>query len=166
MTQVETTGHMSAYARFSGRVLAVFGVSFSFLMMLLSGGILYFAPRGRVAQQIDWELLFLGREGWEGLHIATSLVFTGFVLWHVLVHLRVYGTLLGGTPAHPRGHRREAWAALAGVAIIAVAALAMWPPSSWVIEGNDYFKRSYWEPAGSATGLERQGRQGTARLSR
>ena len=135
-------------ARFSGRALAVFGVSFSFLVMLLSGLLLYVAPKGRLAQQIDWHLLGLGRDGWEGLHIATSLLFAGFVLWHFLVHFRVYTVLLGGTPLHPRGHRNEAWLALAALVFLGVAALMAWPPSSWLIEGNEYFKQSFWDPSG------------------
>ncbi|MDV7143161.1 DUF4405 domain-containing protein [Tropicimonas sp. TH_r6] len=166
MAVSDTSYHRSAHARFSGRALAVFGVSTSSLMMLISGVILYVAPRGRVAQQIDWELLFLGREGWEGLHIAASLVFTGFVLWHLLIHLKVLSNLLGGTPAHPRGHRREAWVALGVVSFICFTALAMWPPSSWVIQGNDYFKRTYWEPASGVVGLGHQNRQGSGQISR
>ena len=89
-------------------------------------------------------------------------------LWTVVLSLLsallTFLILTGLTPIIPTSGvvLSALFATIAGVAIIAVAALAMWPPSSWVIEGNDYFKRSYWEPAGSATGLERQGRQGMA----
>ncbi len=144
-----TSGHR---ARMSGRALAVFGVSFSFLVMLISGLLLYVSPKGRVAQQINWELLGLGRDGWEGLHIAVSLLFAGFVLWHFLVHLRVYKTLLGGTPVHPRGHRNEAWIALVVLIFIGAGALLAWPPSSWMIDGNEYFKQTYWDPTAGAAG--------------
>lgn len=152
MAHALSSPHSGGHARFSGRALAVFGVSFSFLVMLVSGGLLYVAPKGRVAQQIDWQLLGLGRDGWEAIHIATSLLFAGFVLWHFLVHLRVYKTLLGGTPVHPRGHRNEAWVALAALVFIALAALMAWPPSSWLIDGNEYFKQIHWDPAGGRGG--------------
>lgn len=134
----------------TGRALAVFGVSFSFLVMMISGLVLFVAPRGRTALEIDWQLLGLARDGWEGLHLATAFLFIAFVAWHFLIHLRVYATLWSGTPIHPAGHRKEAWIAGLAVLLIAVTALAMWPPSSWAIDTNEFFKKQYWDPAGSA----------------
>jgi hypothetical protein len=132
------------HARLSGRAFAVFGVSLSFVLMLVSGIMLYVAPNGRTGYQVDWTLLGLGRPEWEALHITTAVVFVAVVAWHFLVHLRVYRTLLAGTPIHPAGHRREALLALAAVALVALAAILAWPPASWVVDGNTYFKRSYW----------------------
>ncbi|WP_165354701.1 DUF4405 domain-containing protein [Tropicimonas sp. IMCC6043] len=148
MAQSIATHTAGGAARLSGRALAAFGVSFSFVVMLWSGLMLYIAPKGRVAQQIGWEIFGLGRDGWEALHIATGLVFVGFVAWHFLVHLRVYKTLLGGTPMHPKGHRREAWLAAAIALFVAIAALQAWPPVQWAIDGNSYLKQVHWAPDG------------------
>ena len=81
-----TASHLPAggHARLSGRALAAFGVSFSFVLMLASGAILYVAPKGRVAQDIGWQVFTIGRDGWGALHIATAVLFTAFVLWHFL----------------------------------------------------------------------------------
>ncbi|SFC55798.1 DUF4405 domain-containing protein [Tropicimonas isoalkanivorans] len=134
----------SRHAPLSGRAFAAFGVSLTFVLMLVSGIMLYVAPNGRMAYEVGWTLLGLGRPGWEAVHIATAVVFVAVVAWHFLLHLRVYRTLLAGTPIHPTGHRREALLALAAVALVALVAILAWPPASWVVDGNSYFKRDHW----------------------
>ena len=49
--------------RFQSRVIAVYGVSFTFLVMAFSGLMLLLAPQGRLANAIDWTLFGLGRGG-------------------------------------------------------------------------------------------------------
>lgn len=140
------------YAHFTGRAFAVFGVSLTFPVLLLSGIILYIAPAGRVANQSGWQILWLDRGGWEMLHATAAVLFLGLVAWHVLVHLPVYRSLLGGTPAHPGGHRREALLAL-GIAVLVVLLVALgWPPASWLEDGSRYFRQEHWTTSASAPG--------------
>lgn len=126
----------------SGRALAAFGVGAGFAVMLLSGLALFVAPSGRIARTLEWQWLGLDRPGWEALHIATALLFTAVVLWHFALHLGVYRNLLRGSPARPTGHRREAAIAALAVLLVAVTALAAWPPSSWVVAAHDDFKQT------------------------
>ena len=103
----------------------------SFFVMAVSGFMLMVAPRGRTAQAIDWHLAGLSRTGWEGVHLATSILFMVFAGWHFWVHLGAYRTLLFGTAVHPGGHRLEALVAVLAIAGLAAAAIIGWPPASW-----------------------------------
>lgn len=135
-------------SRTTGRASAAFGVGFAFVVMLVSGLLLILAPKGVTARAIDWQLLGLGREGWEAVHLATSFFFVAFAVWHTLVHWPVLVNFWTGTPMHPAGHRAEGLAMLLLVVALLVTAILNVPPSSWLVDLNEYFKQVYWLPAG------------------
>jgi hypothetical protein len=132
-------------ALWSGRAAAVFGVTLSFLVMLGSGVALFVAPQGRTATGIGWTLAGLSRELWEAVHLATSLLFAGFVVWHLLIHVSVYRGLLFGSPTRA-GHRAETGLAVAAVVLVLILAMFDLPPVSWLVELGGWFKRVYWAP--------------------
>ena len=132
----------------SRRATAVFGVGFSFVVMMVSGFLLVVAPRGRTAQAIDWQLGGLSRSGWEGVHLTTSVFFILMAAWHLVIHWSVIVNFVTGTPLHPRGHRTEGIAMLVLVGLLLVTAVLDLPPSSWLVDLNEYFKRVYWETGG------------------
>ncbi|SHK18582.1 protein of unknown function [Shimia gijangensis] len=128
----------------SGRALSAFGVTFSFLPMLASGAILYFAPKGRLSKQTDWDVLGLDRHEWADIHSVLMTLFVGFSLWHAILHLRVLKSLIFGNKVHHFGHWVEA--IVAGVLVLGFMGMAIWhlPPASWVLELSDFFKHSFW----------------------
>ncbi len=128
----------------TGRAAAVFGVGFSFVVMLVSGLFLIIAPKGSLANTLDWSLLGLSRSGWEAVHLATSFLFTTFAIWHLLIHGSVVTNFITGTPMHPAGHRREGLAMALVVLILVLTAILDLPPSSWLVDLNQYFKKAYW----------------------
>ena len=137
-------------ARFPARVVAVYGVSFTFFVMAFSGLMVFLAPQGRLANAIDWKLLGLSRGGWEAVHNATAFAFIALSIWHLLVHWTVVRNFLIGSKTHPASHRPEAVAMLALVLLLLVTAIADLPPSSWLVDLNGYFKMEYWGKAGGA----------------
>ena len=128
----------------TGRAAAVFGVGFSFVVMLISGLFLILSPKGSLAKEIDWTLLGLGRDGWEAVHLATSFLFSVFAIWHLVIHWSVVTNFITGTPMHPAGHRSEGLAMLAIVLVLLVTAILNLPPTSWLVELNEFFKKEYW----------------------
>ncbi len=136
--------------RFQSRVFAVYGVTFSFAVMMVSGLMLLVAPQGRLAKAIDWTLLGLGRNGWEAVHNATSFAFIGLALWHLLVHWPVVRNFLIGSPGHPATHRPEALVMVLLVALLVFTAILDLPPASWLVDLNEYFKMEYWGAAQGA----------------
>lgn len=57
--------------------------TFSFLISLVSGIILYFTPQGKIAHWVHWTFWGLDKETWSALHINSSLIFFIIVIFHI-----------------------------------------------------------------------------------
>jgi hypothetical protein len=68
---------------FSWRIFISFGLLLSFLMLLVSGVILYISPPGRVANWTDWRMLGLTKTGWENQHAIFGFAFAILSLFHL-----------------------------------------------------------------------------------
>lgn len=64
---------MSKY-RFNFRSFVSLFMSFSFLISLISGIVLYFTPRGRIAHWSNWTFFGMDKDMWAALHINSSLI--------------------------------------------------------------------------------------------
>ncbi len=86
--------------KFHWRSFVSFGLFFSFLVMTVSGVILYIAPPGRVSNWSNWELWGLTKAGWQSLHTNFSLFFLILGIFHLfsinwkafLAHIRSKAT--------------------------------------------------------------------------
>ncbi len=123
--------------RMTARATAAFAVALSFFVMLVSGGFLFFAPRGRDARALDWSLGGLGREGWEAVHLSMSAVFSVIAIWHLLIHWAVVKNLVVGIADYQHRHRMEALLAFVAVALVTALAVLNLPPVSWLVELNE-----------------------------
>lgn len=56
---------------------------FAFIIMLVSGVILYIAPEGSLSRWIGWDVLNLTKKQWEQQHTIFSYVFVLFSLFHI-----------------------------------------------------------------------------------
>lgn len=68
---------------FKWRSFVSFGMFFSFLIMSISGIILYLAPPGRVFRWTNWHLLGIDLNQWQALHTLFSYLFVGFAVSHI-----------------------------------------------------------------------------------
>ncbi|ANT64225.1 MULTISPECIES: DUF4405 domain-containing protein [Prosthecochloris] len=69
---------------FSWRAFISLGLVPSFLVLVVSGIILYLAPAGRVANWTDWQLLGLTKTEWQEQHTIFSLLFAILSIFHLL----------------------------------------------------------------------------------
>jgi len=130
------------------QIFTSFNLLFSFIIMLLSGVVLYFKPEGSVARWLDWRFLFLTKTSWESLHTVSSFLFMIFAFIHILkVHLGNFFLYISR-----RNHfaRRELFLALAIFAIILVGTpLHFKPFQSIYAFGNklsENWKDTYSDP--------------------
>ncbi|MCX6179074.1 MAG: DUF4405 domain-containing protein [Chlorobiales bacterium] len=70
---------------FSWRVFISFGLFLSFIMLLLSGVILYIFPAGRGNSGFVWEMIGLTKPAWQNQHIIFGFAFSLLALFHLLV---------------------------------------------------------------------------------
>lgn len=68
---------------FKWRSFVSFGMFFSFLVMSMSGLILYIAPPGRVFRWTNWHFLWIDLSQWQSLHTLFSYLFLGFAISHI-----------------------------------------------------------------------------------
>ena len=78
---------MNAYRgkKFSWRAFTSLYMTFSFLVMIISGIILYLAPAGRIAKWTHIYILGLEKEQWQAIHTIFTFIFViagGFHLWY------------------------------------------------------------------------------------
>ncbi|SOC08704.1 DUF4405 domain-containing protein [Rhodobacter maris] len=129
---------------FSSRASAVFLAGFTFLGLVISGLAVAIAPSGRIALNLHWQLIGLSRVQWERLHLTLGIFFLFAAGWHIALHWSVIRNLVWSMREHALCHRREVGLALAIVAALIGLAIVDLPPASWLADGMDFFKRSFW----------------------
>jgi len=67
------------------RIFISFGLLTSFLMLLISGIILYIAPPGRVANWTGWSILGLSKQAWQNQHTIFGFSFAVLSVFHLFV---------------------------------------------------------------------------------
>ena len=77
-------------SRFSYRVLTSFFVTFDFLILLVTGVVLYVVPHGRVANWINWELMGLSKDQWTSVHILSALLFLLVSILHLIFNWKPF----------------------------------------------------------------------------
>jgi len=121
---------------FRSRALTALLMLVSFVLLASSGLILFFAPRGRIANATGWDLLGLNRWQWEDLHACFALLMLAAAVPHIWMNRK---PLLG--------HLRQkvavvtAWTLPVRLEVLAAAALCVFvlvgtvwqvPPVSYV----------------------------------
>jgi hypothetical protein len=71
--------------KFYWRSYVSFSLVLSFLMITISGIVLYLAPPGRIARWTEWMMLGFRRAQWEDLHTLFSYMFIFFGFFHLLM---------------------------------------------------------------------------------
>jgi hypothetical protein len=131
---------MAGRRAFNTRALISLLVASGFLVMAVTGIMLYVSPPGRVANWTDWTLLWLTKDQWAAVHISSSLVFVLAGLTHLVMNRKPFFNYL-----HTRFHGHEMPRLEGVVAVLAVVAL-VWgtlanvPPISWLLDLNERAK--------------------------
>lgn len=70
------------------RKITSFIMLYSFIIMVLSGTMLFISPFGRLAMMIQWEILWLDKMQWQALHLIFMLIFTLAGLLHIFYNYK------------------------------------------------------------------------------
>ncbi len=127
--------------KFNWQIFISFNLLFTFLVMFLSGVILYFKPEGSVARWIDWEILFIDKSTWESLHTVFSFLFLAFALLHIIkIHLPNIAFYL-----HTKSQRtgRELYFSVVISVVFLMGTALTIKPFSYVYEAGNYLSDSW-----------------------
>jgi len=117
--------------------------TFSFVVMSLSGILLFIVPQGRIAEWTEWQMLGLSKPQWGDIHITTSLMFLASGAYHIVLNWR---TLLGyfTTKREKSLMMRRELAIAAVVTVLCIAgAVYQVPPLSYVLTLNNVIKQAW-----------------------
>lgn len=139
-----------------GRGLTSLVALTSFVIMTITGIVLYFAPQGRVAYWVFWEFIGLSKTDWGNIHIISSIVFAVAGGFHLYFNWKPLMNYLSAKIAGSLTYRNELAAASALSVIIVAGSISLFPPFNYVIEFSAYLKdawvysREYEPPFGHA----------------
>lgn len=114
-----------------------------FLIMTLTGVVLYLVPYGRIAYWTDWRMLGLTKTDWGNIHIVSSLFFLIAGGYHLFYNWKAFvNYLMNKVSGGLRLKRELALTSAIGVLII-FGALYQIPPLRYIIDLNEYIKDSW-----------------------
>jgi hypothetical protein len=141
---------------FHGRGLTSLIVVTSFLIMTITGIVLYFAPHGRVAYWIIWRFAWLTKTDWGNIHIISSIVFAIAGGFHIYFNWRAIINYFSGKIESTLKYKKELAASMLLSIFIIVGSINPMPPFNYVLDFGEYLKgiwvesKEYEPPYGHA----------------
>ncbi len=155
-----------AHGRFSFRALTSLVLFWTFLAIVLSGAVLFIAPKGRIANWTGWQLLGLGKEQWGAVHTLMSIAFLVGGLFHLLkFNRRVIWAYVRRSGEVESPFR---WAVIGSVVVslaILVGTLAGVPPFATVVQVKEGFREGWGADAAPAAPIPHLEEQTLAQIA-
>ena len=131
--------------RFDWRGFVSIFLLLDFVVVTLSGIVLFIAPSGRVARDIGFEVLGLDKEGWELVHDVFGFAMIAAILFHLYFNWRIFVNYFRKIIQRVRKIRlRETIAAVLLTVFLLLSVIFSFPPSSFVSDLSEAAKYS-WE---------------------
>lgn len=125
------------------RGLTSFFTLFGFLIMSVTGLILYIVPAGRVAYWVNWEFLGMTKTDWGNIHILSSILFITAGAFHTYFNWTPLMNYFKSRVTRRVKLRRELLIASAVSIWVVVSALFPFPPLSYLLDLNEFIKDSW-----------------------
>lgn len=115
-------------SKFKLKVFTSLLLTLSFFSAGISGTLLYFSPRGRIANWADWTLFGLTKEGWTDVHITAVAVMLITAVLHLFwFNWKVFLTYLSRAAKGPLRYPRELAVAVLLFALVTVGTVTQLP---------------------------------------
>lgn len=127
----------------STRSLVAFLVTWSFLVLTVTGIVLYIVPHGRVAYWVHWSLAGMEKEQWGWVHMMFGGVFIITGILHLYYNWKPFKKYFA---VRIKGHlefKQEIVVATALTILIFFLSVLNIPPASWVIDLNSWIKGTW-----------------------
>ena len=119
-------------------------IGFSFLMMSYTGLILFLAPKGRVANWTNWQILGLDKTAYAHLHVTFMVLFLVGMIFHIYLNWAPLMNYLKNQAKAFSLLTKEFVLALGLNLLFAVGTLYYWVPFEQFLDFQDDLKAS-WE---------------------
>ncbi|MCP4725159.1 MAG: DUF4405 domain-containing protein [bacterium] len=130
--------------KFHTRGFTAFITFLSFIVMTVSGLILFLVPKGSVASWTDWRIFGITKTGWEGVHDIFMIVFLISICMHIFFNWRPLLNYIKGRNSTTVRLKKELIIAVCLITLIAVGSVQQVQPFWSVMKLNDLIK-DYWK---------------------
>lgn len=141
----ENSQNVKSKRRWNNRGLVSLFLTFAFIIMLITGIILYILPQGRIAYWVNWSMWGLNKEEWGRVHIVAGfmmLIASGFHIylnWKPL--FRYFITKV--SQVKQVNLKREIALSLIVTIFLVAGSVLQWPPLNYLFELEDHIKNSW-----------------------
>jgi hypothetical protein len=132
---------------FYWRAFVTFYVILSFVIIAVSGLVLFISPPGRVANWSQWRFGALQKADWQAVHTVFTLLFLGAIALHIYFNWRVILNYLRRKVGEGLHRGKEMGLAAAVGAAVLVMTIVGVPPFSTVMTMGERVKNSWSDPA-------------------
>jgi hypothetical protein len=131
------------------RALTSVFIAASFLLLAISGAVLFVSPPGRFANWSDWRMIGLTKHEWSGVHTWFATVFVLMAVLHLVFNIRPLLNYFRDRLTRRLGWRWEWLVAVVLCVGVFAGTQAGIPPFSTLLNFGERVKRS-WENAQAA----------------
>ncbi|MFB3854174.1 MAG: DUF4405 domain-containing protein [Vicinamibacterales bacterium] len=128
---------------FYWRAFVTFYVVFSFVVIALSGIVLFVSPPGRIANWSVWRMTGLDKADWQAVHTIIAFLFVVAAAFHIYFNWRVILGYLRKRLNEGMRRKRELGASMGVMLILVVSTIAGAPPFGTVMDLGEDVKNSW-----------------------
>lgn len=131
--------------KFSWKAFISFGLTYSFIIIIISGIVLYVSPPGRYANWVNWKILGSTKAGWQALHTVFSYTFVVLSVFHLFtINWKAFLSYLKSKKQSGLNKKREFYISTALMAVFFFGTIYSIPPFKSVMDFGEYLTES-WE---------------------
>ena len=134
---------MNRPATFNKKAFTSFLTLFVWVILILTGIVLYFSPPGRIAHWVEWQFLGLMKEEWQAIHTVFSFLFIIIGGLHLYFNWVVFWSYLKSKVRRGIKMQRELLWSGSLVIITLVLILLQVPPFQTVMDFGEYLSDSW-----------------------
>ena len=132
-------------ANWNNRALTSLLSMVGFLIMSLTGLVLYVVPHGRIAYWVEWKFLGLTKEQWGDIHVLSMFLFLGAISFHIYFNWRPLIGYLKSRARKRLGARREFLVSLIVAIFFVVSGILELKPLGYLLDLEAGIKNSWIE---------------------
>jgi hypothetical protein len=115
----------------------------SFIIMSVTGIVLYTAPQGRIAYWVTWKFWSLEKNQWEAVHIVSCFFFIIVGVYHLINNWTLLKNYLAGKIAGGLKMKKELAISALIILVIILGPMYRIAPFTYILEFSDYLKKSW-----------------------
>ena len=131
--------------RFSWRAFISFGLVFSFIIIFLTGIVLYLSPAGRIANWVNWKFIGFSKLQWQSIHTNFSYLFVILSVFHLfMINWKVFLSYIKSKTKEGLNKKMELYLSTLFTILIFLGVIYSVPPFSTVMNFGEFLTES-WE---------------------